>query len=165
MYLVVILKRDINYLTIKNSIMKTFKTFFLITILFVISFWQVEAQENQDKNGIYSIVEEMPEYPGGDKALRNEIAEKIKYPEEARKKGIQGKVFVTFVVDEQGAVTNVKIARGVDPSLDNEALRVINDLKNWKPGKEKGKAVKVAFTVPINFALGDNLKKESGKNN
>lgn len=145
--------------------MLIFQPLIRITILFVISFWQVEAQENQDKNGIYSIVEEMPEYPGGDKALRNEIAEKIKYPEEARKKGIQGKVFVTFVVDEQGAVTNVKIARGVDPSLDNEALRVISTLKTWKPGKEKGKAVKVAFTVPINFALGDNLKKESGKNN
>ena len=165
MYLVVTLTRDINYLTTKNSIMKTFKPFFLITVLFVISFWQIEAQENPDKNGIYSIVEEMPEYPGGEEALKNEIAEKIKYPEEARKNGIQGKVFVTFVVDEQGAVSNVKIARGAEPSLDKEALRVINTLKTWKPGKEKGKAVKVAFTVPINFALGDNSKNESGKNN
>jgi protein TonB len=128
--------------------MKTIKTFFLITVLFVISFWQVEAQENPDKNGIYSIVEEMPEYPGGDEALRNEIAEKIKYPEEARKKGIQGKVFVTFVVDEQGAVTNVKIARGVDPSLDNEALRVINTLKPGNRGKKKEKLRKLLSQYP-----------------
>jgi protein TonB len=95
----------------------------------------------------------MPEYPGGETALMNDLIGEIKYPEEAKKNGVQGKVFVSFVVDEQGKVTNAKIERGVEASLDKESLRVVNGLKTWKPGKEKGKAVKVAFTIPINYAL------------
>jgi len=95
----------------------------------------------------------MPEYPGGETALMNDLIGAIKYPEEAKKNGVQGKVFVSFVVDEQGKVTNAKIERGVEASLDKESLRVVNGLKTWKPGKEKGKAVKVAFTIPINYAL------------
>jgi TonB family protein len=95
----------------------------------------------------------MPEYPGGEQALMNDLMGSIKYPDEAKKNGIQGKVFVSFVVDEHGKVTNAKIERGVNPALDAESLRVVNGLKIWKPGKEKGKAVKVAYTIPINYAL------------
>lgn len=106
------------------------------------------------KNGdVYMIVEEMPVYPGGDSALRKYIAENVNYPEVAKKNGIQGKVYVTFVVDVDGSSTAVKIARGVDPSLDKEALRVVSSMPTWAPGKQDGKAVKVAYTVPINFAL------------
>jgi len=111
----------------------------------------------QREDGVYVVVEEMPEFPGGELALRNFIAENIKYPVEAKDKGIQGKVFVTFVVNSKGKVENAKIARGVDPSLDNEALRVVGQLPEWKPGKQKGEAVSVSYTVPINFAL-DNKK-------
>ncbi|MEI7423613.1 MAG: TonB family protein [Prolixibacteraceae bacterium] len=111
----------------------------------------------QRKDGVYLVVEEMPEFPGGEMALRNFIGENIKYPVEAKEKGIQGKVFVTFVVNSKGKVENAKIARGVDPSLDNEALRVVGQLPEWKPGKQKGEAVSVSYTVPINFAL-DNKK-------
>jgi len=71
----------------------------------------------------------------------------------AQGKGIQGKVYVTFVVSKDGSVANTKIARGVDPLLDAEALRVVNGLPKWQPGKQKGKAVNVSYTVPINFAL------------
>ena len=71
----------------------------------------------------------------------------------AKKNGIQGKVYITFVVDVDGSVIDAKIARGVDPSLDKESLRVVNSLPKWSPGKQKGKSVKVQFTVPINFAL------------
>jgi protein TonB len=117
-----------------------------------------EAQEKKSKDDVYLTVEEMPEYPGGEEALRNDIASNVKYPEEAKKKGIQGKVYVSFVVDKNGKVNQAKIARGVDSALDKEALRVINSLKTWEPGKEKGKPVKVSFTVPINFVL-DNAKK------
>ena len=102
---------------------------------------------------VFVVVDEMPEYPGGDLALRTFLAQNIKYPLEAAKKGIHGKVYVNFVVEKDGTVGLVKIARGVDPSLDAEALRVVKLLTNWKPGKQKGKDVRVSFTVPIQFAL------------
>jgi protein TonB len=134
----------------------------IFTVLFVAAgFIQMQAQENKSKDGVYFVVDEMPEYPGGENALRNDIASEVKYPEEAKKNKIQGKVYVTFVVNEQGKVDDAKIARGVDLLLDGEALRVIKSLKTWKPGKEKGKAVKVAFTIPINFALAEKGESEN----
>ena len=102
---------------------------------------------------VFMVVEEMPEYPGGVPALRQFLANSVKYPEEAIKKGIQGKVYVTFVVNKDGSVSNAKIARSVDPLLDAEALRVVSTLPKWKPGKQKGQEVAVQYTVPINFAL------------
>ncbi len=102
---------------------------------------------------IFFIVEEMPEFPGGEQALRQFISNSIDYPKVAQEKGIQGKVYVTFVVTKDGNVANATIARGVDPSLDSEALRVVNSLPKWKPGKQRGQAVNVSYTVPINFKL------------
>lgn len=133
--------------------MKTIQMIFLVAVVIAAGFGQVEAQENKSKDGVYQKVEVMPEYPGGVDALMTEIATNVKYPEEAKTKGIQGKVYVSFVIDEQGKVTDAKIARGVEPSLDKESLRVVNELKTWKPGKEKGQVVKVAHTIPINYAL------------
>lgn len=109
--------------------------------------------EKTAQEEVYFIVEEMPEFPGGQLALRKFIAQQIKYPAVAREKGIQGKVFVNFVVGKDGSVRNARIARGVDPSLDREALRVISSLPPWKPGKQKGKKVAVSYTVPISFVL------------
>jgi TonB family protein len=102
---------------------------------------------------VYTIVEEMPDFPGGQTALRNFIAKAVKYPTEASSKGIQGKVFVNFVVSKDGSVKNARIVRGVDPLLDMEALRVVNTLPAFKPGKQKGNIVAVQYTIPINFAL------------
>ncbi len=102
---------------------------------------------------IFFIVEEMPEFLGGEQALRQFISNSIDYPKVAQGKGIQGKVYVTFVVTKDGNVANATIARGVDPSLDSEALRVVNSLPKWKPGKQRGQAVNVSYTVPINFKL------------
>jgi TonB family protein len=102
---------------------------------------------------VFFIVEEMPEFPGGEIALRTYIANAIKYPVTAQEKGIQGKVYVTFVVGKDGLVKNTSIARGVDPSLDSEALRVVKNLPKWQPGKQKGVPVNVSYTVPINFKL------------
>jgi TonB family protein len=102
---------------------------------------------------VFFIVEEMPEFPGGEMELRKHIANNIEYPEVAKKNGIKGKVYVTFVVGKDGLVKDAKIARGVDPSLDGEALRVVNNLPKWKPGKQRGEAVNVSYTIPINFAL------------
>ncbi len=106
-----------------------------------------------EEEEIVLIPEEMPEFPGGDLALQKFIADAVKYPVIAQEMNIQGKVFVSFVIDEFGNVTDANIVRGVDASLDNEALRVIRTLPKWKPGKQGGKAVKVRYFVPINFEL------------
>ncbi len=95
----------------------------------------------------------MPEFPGGEVALRKFIATSVKYPVIAQENGIQGRVYISFVVNTKGKVIDVKIARGVDPNLDKEAIRVVNSMPAWKPGKQRGKAVKVSYTVPINFVL------------
>ena len=102
---------------------------------------------------VFFVVEDMPEFPGGEMALRKHIANAVKYPEIAQEKGIQGKVYVTFVVSKDGTIADCKIARGVDPSLDKEALRVVNELPKWQPGKQKGEFVNVSYTIPINFQL------------
>ena len=108
---------------------------------------------SQPGDEVFVVVEEMPEYPGGTDALKVFLANNVKYPPEAAKKGIQGKVYVTFVVNKDGSVSDAKIARGVDPLLDAEALRVVKLLTNWKPGRQRGEEVRVSYTVPINFAL------------
>jgi len=99
------------------------------------------------------VVEEMPEYPGGVQELRKFIAQTVRYPEAAQKKSIQGKVYVSFVVEKDGSVGAAKVVRGVDPSLDQEALRVVGLLPKWTPGKQKGEAVRVSYTIPISFKL------------
>ncbi|MEN6453649.1 MAG: energy transducer TonB [Prolixibacteraceae bacterium] len=112
-----------------------------------------QEEEKAEDSQVFFIVEDMPEFPGGELALRKFIANAIKYPVIAQENGIQGKVYVNFVVDKDGSITNAKIARGVDPSLDKEALRVVNSLPKWKPGMQRGKPVKVSYTVPISFVL------------
>ena len=99
------------------------------------------------------VAEQMPEFPGGDEALRKYLATSVKYPVIAQENGIQGRVFVAFVVDKNGNVTNVRVARPFDPNLDKEAVRVVQSMPKWTPGKQRGKAVKVSYTVPINFVL------------
>lgn len=110
-------------------------------------------EEESDDAAVFFIVEEMPEFPGGDAELRKYIAQSVKYPVIAQENGIQGRVYVQFVVGTDGGVTQVKVARGVDPNLDKEAIRVVQSMPKWKPGKQRGKAVKVSYTVPINFVL------------
>jgi periplasmic protein TonB len=100
-----------------------------------------------------NILEEPAEFPGGDRALIKYLTDHVRYPVIAQENGIQGKVYVRFVVDEQGSAADAKIIRGVDPSLDAEALRVINSLPSFKPGKQHGRAVKVYYNSVINFQL------------
>jgi TonB family protein len=114
---------------------------------------------SQHPNGqVFFIVEDMPEFPGGELALHKWIANEIKYPVIAQENGIQGKVYVTFVIGKDGSVSNANVARGVDSSLDKEALRVVNALPKWKPGKQRGKQVNVSYTLPIEFKLQHNIK-------
>lgn len=111
------------------------------------------VEENDTVSPPFFIVEQMPEFPGGDLALRKFLANSVKYPIIAQENGIQGKVFVNFIVDRNGSISSVKIARGVDASLDKEALRVVKSMPKWIPGKQGGQPVRVSFTVPINFVL------------
>jgi TonB family protein len=122
----------------------------------------IEENKIPEGEDIFFIVEKMPEFPGGEAALRQFIANNIVYPELAKDNGIQGKVYVTFVVSKDGSVANAEIARGVEPLLDKEALRVVNSLPAWSPGYQKGKPVNVQYTVPINFVLDGDDKKNTG---
>jgi protein TonB len=124
----------------------------LIATLFSLNVKDSAAQEKK-KGNVYYTADEMPVYPGGEAALRNFLVKNINYPEKAKKEGKTGKVYVEFVVNKKGKVTDAKVAKGVCPELDAEALRVISLLDKWTPGKKKGKPVKVAFTLPIQFAL------------
>ncbi len=111
------------------------------------------AKDKTSYDDAFFIVDEMPEFEGGDLALRKFIAKSIKYPVSAQENGIQGKVYVNFVVEKDGSIGRTRIARGVDHSIDAEAIRVVSNLPAWKPGKQKGKTVAVSYTIPINFLL------------
>ncbi len=102
---------------------------------------------------VFVVVEQMPEFPGGELALRKFIAQSVKYPVEAQKAGVMGKVFVTFIVNSDGKVENAKVTRGIHPALDAEAIRVLNTMPDWKPGMQHGKAVDVVYAMPIEFLL------------
>lgn len=106
----------------------------------------------------YVVVDQMPEYPGGLDSLYRFLTENINYPIEAQEKGIQGRVFINFIIDTDGSVTDVYILKGVDPSLDNEALRVVKMMPDWTPGIQDGEKVRVSFTLPINFILKDSKR-------
>ncbi len=106
-----------------------------------------------EKDTVFFIVENMPQFPGKELGLKKHIAQNVIYPEEARKNGIEGKVYVRFVVTKAGAVDHVTIARGIDSLLNNEALRVVKTLPKWIPAEQNGEKVNVWYTVPINFSL------------
>jgi periplasmic protein TonB len=112
---------------------------------------QVNSVQTDEK--VYLEVEQMPKFPGGDLELRKFLANSVKYPVDAMKNKIQGKVFVGFVIGKDGSVKDAKIVRGADPLLDAEALRVVKSSPKWQPGKQKGKEVAVQYTIPINFVL------------
>lgn len=102
---------------------------------------------------VFQVVEEMPDFPGGMKALMEYLSKNVKYPVEAQTKGIQGRVIVSFIVKKDGSISDIKTVRSVDPYLDKEAERVIAAMPAWKPGKQRGQAVNVRFTVPVAFRL------------
>jgi protein TonB len=106
-----------------------------------------------DPNEPFTIVDEMPEFPGGQQALVAYIGKELKYPEEAVEDGVQGVVFVTFVVENDGKISGVRVLRGLGGACDKEALRVVSGMPNWKPGKQRGKEVRVQYNLPIRFKL------------
>ena len=110
----------------------------------------VVAQKNQQ---VFDVVEQMPEYPGGIQALFEYLQQNVKYPEDAEKQKIEGRVIATFVVETDGSINNVGVAKPAFPSRDAEAVRVLSAMPKWKPGMQSGKVVRVKYTVPINFSL------------
>ena len=109
------------------------------------------AVQGKDAEYAFEQLEVKPEYPNGNEGLGKYLSENIKYPKKALKNGVSGKVFVQFVIDKTGKVTNVVAVRGVEKSLDKEAVRVIKSMPKWKPGMKDGQPVKVKYTIPINF--------------
>lgn len=115
--------------------------------------FRLKSPVEETKEETLTVVDVMPQYPGGDHELLKFIAQSIKYPMEAQEAGVQGRVICSFVVDKKGNIVEPKVIRGIDPSLDTEALRVIGMMPRWTPGRQDGKAVRVLYTVPITFRL------------
>jgi len=112
---------------------------------------------------VFTVVETPPAYPGGQEALYKYMGENVKYPEEARLKGVQGTVFVTYIVETDGSVSNVKVLRGIGSGCDEEGVRVVSAMPKWSPGKQRGEAVRVQFNLPIKFKLDDKDGKKEGE--
>jgi protein TonB len=112
-----------------------------------------EEPEEEKEDEIFVFVEDQPSFPGGDEARIKYLQENIKYPEMAKESGIQGTVYVTFVVEKDGRITNVKVLRGIGGGCDEEAVRIIKNMPRWKPGKQRGRAVRAQFNMPIRFVL------------
>lgn len=110
----------------------------------------VVSQKNQK---VYDVAEQMPEYPGGMPAMFEFLMKNMKYPKDAEKQKVEGRVMVMFVVETDGSISDVKVAKNTFPSLDAEAVRVVQSMPKWTPGRDKGKVVRVQYTLPVSFRL------------
>ena len=113
----------------------------------------VVTEEASDEGEIFQVVEQMPEFPGGMQALMAYLSKNIKYPSVAQDNGIQGRVFISFVVNKDGSIVDPEVIKSVDAALDKEAMRVVKAMPKWNPGKQRGKPVRVKYTVPVLFRL------------
>ena len=113
----------------------------------------VQREEEVVEEQIFTIVEDMPAYPGGELEMRKYLGKSIKYPQMAQDAGIQGTVFLTFEVDKDGKIKDVKVLRGIGGGCDEEAIRVVKAMPQWSPGKQRGKPVRVQFNLPVKFTL------------
>lgn len=114
---------------------------------------KVEEEEEEDEQVIFQVVENDPEFPGGVESLYKYLAQNIKYPQLARENNITGRVYVTFVVEKDGSVTGVRVVRDIGGGCGAEAVRVVKSMPKWTPGKQRGKAVRVQYNLPVNFTL------------
>ncbi|MCQ2251128.1 MAG: energy transducer TonB [Bacteroidales bacterium] len=137
---------------------------FIFALALLLTGGAVSAQTEQTASDqVFMVVEQMPEFPGGDMEMRKFIATNIKYPEQALNEGISGTVYLRFVVDIDGSVTAVEVQKGVHEALDKEAVRVVELLPKFKPGMQRGQNVKVALVVPIKFGVSSMSPSESHK--
>ena len=114
-----------------------------------------EPKEDENRPGVYIVVEQMPEFPGGDRALMDFVKDNIQYPAEAKEKGIKGLLYVNFIVEPDGSVSDIKVLRGIGGGCDEEAARVVESMPKFKPGMQNGETVRVSYTVPVIFRLED----------
>ncbi len=114
---------------------------------------QTQKDDYVDEDRVYDVVDQMPQFPGGHEKLKEFIEKNRRYPKSLQNRGIQGRVVVTFVVKKTGRISHAKVARGVDPALDREALRVVRKMPQWIPGKMGWKNVDVKYTIPVDFRL------------
>ena len=136
--------------------MKTRKNVSLkVALMMLVLFFSFTTSTAQTKKNdmVFDVVEVMPQFPGGQIAMLKYIMENIKYPEQAMKKGIQGRVAVRFIVEKDGSISNVSPIHPVHPLLDKEAIRVVKSMPKWSPGKQNGKPVRVRFNLPVMFKL------------
>ena len=120
----------------------------------ILDFAITEDIEEEVADEIFDVVEDQPEFPGGEAALYSYLGENINYPSQARRMGIEGRVYVQFVVDRDGSITQVQAVRGIGAGCDEEAVRVVKAMPKWDPGRQRGRAVRVKMIVPITFKLG-----------
>lgn len=111
------------------------------------------TERNASDEKIFDVVEQPPSFPGGQAALMSYLSKNVKYPEEALKDNVQGRVIVGFIVEKDGSVSNAKIIRGVDSALDKEAIRIVMSMPKWTPGRQNGRNVRTKYNVPVNFKL------------
>ena len=132
------------------------KKFLIMALMALFGLTTVSAQKTvvaKKNQQVFDVVEKMPEYPGGQAALFEYLSKNVKYPADAEKQKIEGRVLVSFVVNTDGSITDISVERKAFPSLDAEAVRVISGMPKWIPGEQKGKKVRVKYTVPLNFRL------------
>ncbi len=130
------------------------KKLILMSLMAVFCLSTVNAQKtvvSKKNQKVFDVVEQMPEFPGGMEALFKYMAENMKYPEDAKKQQVEGRVLVQFIVETDGSVSNTEVLMRVFPSLDAEAVRVISGMPKWIPGKQNGKVVRVKYTIPVSF--------------
>ena len=132
------------------------KKFLIMALMALFGLTTVSAQKTvvaKKNQQVFDVVEKMPEYPGGQAALFEYLSTNVKYPADAEKKKVEGRVLVTFIVNTDGSITDIELVRKAFPSLDAEAVRVISGMPKWVPGEQKGQKVKVKYTVPLSFHL------------
>ena len=124
-----------------------------LAILLTVNTTAVAQNKKAANDKVYEKAEVMPEFPGGEQAMMDFVAKNVKYPKEAMEKEISGRVLVSFVVEKDGSINETEVVKGIGGGCDEEAVRVVKAMPKWKPGKEKGKAVRVSFMLPIVFKL------------
>jgi periplasmic protein TonB len=125
----------------------------IISIFLSLSSVRSFSQDTLQDNKVYTVVENIPVYPGGDAALMEFLSDNIRYPDEAKTSGMTGTVIVRFIVEKDGSVTNAKILQGLGGGCNDEVLRVVKLMKQWTPGKQNGKTVRVLYNLPVKFSL------------
>lgn len=129
--------------------------FVLALLLSAHTAMHAQSNQNTERNAsdekIFDVVEQPPSFPGGQAALMSYLSKNVKYPEEALKDNVQGRVIVGFIVEKDGSVSNAKIIRSVDSALDKEAIRIVMSMPKWTPGRQNGRNVRTKYNVPVNF--------------